>query len=221
MLLCHFASSNLHKLKELRDIFSNLKAQILLLSAKECFGSMLKVDENADSFEGNARLKALALAEKIPVGELVLADDSGLEVNALGGHPGIKSARYAGDNASDQQNNAKLLHELSTVFTSDRKARFQCCFVLHRISSKGQSSKVLDQYFKESDELVFKGTCRGKIALKASGNQGFGYDSLFIPEGYKKTLAELGEGIKSKISHRAKAVESMVAHFEDFKCLSV
>jgi XTP/dITP diphosphohydrolase len=125
-----------------------------------------------------------------------LADDSGLEVDALGGMPGIRSARYAGDGASDAENNAKLLQALRNVPDAARTARFVC--VIAVAGADGRELAVVD------------GTCAGRIAREPKGTHGFGYDPLFVPDGFAQTMAELGPGTKNRISHRAKAAAKLV-----------
>ena len=156
------------------------------------------VDETDDTFAGNAALKALAVSRALP-DELVVADDSGLEVAAIGGAPGVRSARYAGDNATDADNVAKLLTELVRVPEGERSARFCCVLVLAR----------------EGRTLAsFCGTVEGSIARAAKGAHGFGYDPVFIPTGQTHTFAEMGNDAKSRISHRAVAVRQLRTYIE-------
>ncbi len=147
-----------------------------------------KVEERGTSFFENALIKAKALVDEF--GMAAVADDSGLEVDALGGAPGIRSARYAGDLADDRANNEKLLRELEGVDISRRTARFRCVAVY--VDPEGRVIKA-------------EGAVEGRIGFEPRGKAGFGYDPLFIPDGYDKTLAELGPDVKDKISHRAKA----------------
>lgn len=153
-----------------------------------------EVVEDADTFEGNARLKAVALVEA--TGLPALADDSGLEVDALAGEPGVFSARYAGPDATDPQNTARLLDELADVADpADRTARFRCVLVLRR---------------PDGDEIVAEGSCEGRIAAGPAGDRGFGYDPVFIPEpGDGRTFAELPEDEKNSISHRGRAIAEL------------
>lgn len=186
------ATANPHKAGEfallLKD--SDFKVQ----SAKVC-GGMPEVEENGTSFAANAQLKAEALRGAAPSDAWVLADDSGLEVDALGGAPGIYSARYAGEEATDQQNLEKLLHALSGVSASERSARFRCALCL--IDPAGRA-------------FLFEATCEGRISEEPSGTSGFGYDPVFVPAGYAQTFAELGESTKGLLSHRARAVSALV-----------
>ena len=155
---------------------------------------MPDVDETGKTFAENAHLKAKALHELAPEGAWVLADDSGLEVDALNGEPGIYSARYAGLNARDQDNIEKLLKALENVPVEARTARFKCALCV--IDSKGLVTN-------------YEGSCEGSISTVVSGENGFGYDPVFIPEGYLQSLSELGSVVKSQLSHRAGAVESI------------
>lgn len=155
--------------------------------------------ENGQTFEDNARIKAKSLKAMVP-GEWVVADDSGLEVEGLGNLPGIHSARYAGPKASDAENNAKLLKMSAMRLSADkRQAQFRC---------------VLVAYSPEGKEHVVDGVLKGKLADKMRGTTGFGYDSLFIPEGQDKTLAELGISEKNRMSHRAQAFKKLKALVE-------
>jgi XTP/dITP diphosphohydrolase len=151
------------------------------------------VDEDADTFAGNAAKKALAALAA--TGLAALADDSGLEVDALGGAPGVRSARYAGPTQDDSANNAKLLGALTAVSDTRRSARFRCALVW--VSGDGT-------------RLIAEGTCEGTIAHAPRGSGGFGYDPLFIVGGSGRTMAELSPEEKNRISHRARACAKMV-----------
>ena len=153
-----------------------------------------EIREDGTSFEENAKLKALAVSRQLPA--LVIADDSGLEVDALGGAPGIYSARYAGANATERDKIDKLLRELERVRATDdrRRARFRCVVALAR----------------NADLLgTFEGIVEGRIANEARGAYGFGYDPIFIPEGSEQTFGELPRDVKNAISHRAKAIRAL------------
>ncbi|MEM1222950.1 MAG: RdgB/HAM1 family non-canonical purine NTP pyrophosphatase [Verrucomicrobiota bacterium] len=189
------ASGNVHKVEEFGSLLNGLGFDIL--SAKVC-GGMPHVVEDGNTFAANSKIKADALRELVASDQWVLADDSGLEVDALGGAPGIYSARYAGPDASDEANRVKLLKELSAVPTGQRTARFQC--VLCLIDPDGHTS-------------YFEGSCEGQITTEALGEMGFGYDPVFVPTGYEETFAQLGDEVKSQLSHRAKAVENLRARF--------
>lgn len=152
-------------------------------------------EENADSFLGNARIKALA-AHEASGGMAALADDSGLEVDALGGAPGVYSARFAGEEASDQDNNEKLLAELDGTPDADRTGRFVCTLVF------------IDE---DGNELTSRGTVEGKIGHQPQGDGGFGYDPLFWPDVFDGTctLAEVPQSRKNEVSHRGNALRSL------------
>ena len=188
MIKMVLASGNEHKAEEFEDLFAGSKLKVL--SAAK-FGGMPKVIENGKTFQSNAYLKAFALSKQLKKKHWVISDDSGLEVDYLDGAPGIYSARYAGTKASDSDNLYKLLADLDGVSKSKRQARFRC---------------VLCLIDKDAGTYYFEGVCEGSINLKPKGKSGFGYDPIFIPDGYKTSFAELGESIKSQLSHRAKAV---------------
>jgi XTP/dITP diphosphohydrolase len=185
------ATGNPHKAEEFETLLAG--CGFIVCSADVC-GGMPEVVEDGDSFAANARLKATALHALAGEGDLVVSDDSGLEVDALDGAPGIYSARYAGEGASDQSNVDKLLGALKEKPTQARGARFRC--VLCLIDPLGH-------------EQVFDGSCEGQIAEAATGSEGFGYDPVFIPEGYDRSFGELGEATKSRLSHRARAVQAL------------
>ena len=184
-----FATNNKHKLAEARAILGN-RFKILSLNDISCFDD---IPETADSLAGNALQKALWVKERY--GYDCFADDTGLEVEVLGGAPGVYSARYAGENASYADNNKKLLRELDGK--GNRKAAFKTVICL---IYKGETH-------------YFTGEVKGRIIEKNRGEAGFGYDPVFMPEGYTKTFAELGVDLKNKISHRAKALEKFSEFF--------
>jgi len=190
----YLASNNQNKIKELQDLFKyhNLEATIYHPSK---IGGMPEVNEIESTFKGNALLKAQALKSAAPANSLVIADDSGLEIHALNNAPGIHSARYAGPNATDLDNIQKALNELKGTSEESRSAHFTCCICL--IDNKNQSQ-------------FFTGTCNGHITTGLSGTTGFGYDPLFIPDGYNQTFAQLGPDTKNKISHRSLALEQLI-----------
>ena len=152
--------------------------------------------EDADSFEGNARIKALAAREACGGACAVLADDSGLEVDALGGAPGVYSSRYAGEDGNDEANNAKLFRELADVPDEQRTARFVCTLVFVDV---------------DGSEIVARGTIEGRIGHELAGENGFGYDPLFIPDcfGGALTLAQVDQEKKNSVSHRGNALRSL------------
>ena len=185
------ATRNKGKTREIKEILKDLKLEILTLND---FPEIPTPIEDGKSFQENALKKARFVAQKLNMP--ALADDSGLEVEALGRQPGILSARYAGENATDEENNKKLLKELSGISLKKRNARYQCIIAL---------------VFPSGEEETVKASCNGLIALEPKGKGGFGYDPLFyIPE-YGKTMAELPPKIKNRISHRGKALAKLRA----------
>lgn len=181
------ASGNAHKIKELQHIFGEYYTVVSM----KAMGCDIDIDENADTFTGNAVIKAEAVCEA--TGLATLADDSGLAVDALGGEPGVYSARYCGHHGDDEANNEKLLAKMAGV--TDRSAAFHCAIAL-KIPGK--------------EALVAEGICPGVILHERHGNGGFGYDPLFLYEPLKKTFAELTEEEKNAVSHRAVASEKML-----------
>ena len=177
------ATHNAHKLREIGEI----------LPGYDIVADDPDVEETASDFAGNALIKVRAIAARHP-GEWSMADDSGLEVRALGGAPGVHSARYAGEPSNTPANNALLLKNLEGV--EDRTARFTCTIAL--VDPEGR-------------EHVVAGHCPGRIAHAPSGTAGFGYDPLFIPDGYEASFADLGEEAKNKISHRGRALAQVKA----------
>ena len=180
------ATRNAHKIEEIRAILSD--CEVLDLSAIE---NPPEVEETGTTFVANATLKAVAISRLTDA--LVLSDDSGLEVDFLGGAPGVYSSRYAGEDGNDALNNEKLLRELEG--REERRARFRCVMVLAR------AGKVLAD---------FSGSVEGNILTGKQGEGGFGYDPLFAPEGYEASFAELGEEVKNGMSHRARALDGVV-----------
>lgn len=189
----YLATSNVNKIREVSHILY-LETNFLEIFSPDEIGGMPEVEETEDNFLGNARLKAHALKTIAPNGVWIIADDSGLEVDALGGRPGVYSARYAGANATQEENNDKLLREMESVPDDKRSARFVCCAVLLEPSGL---------------EKVYRDACEGVITRTPAGDQGFGYDPIFIPEGFDKTLAELGPDIKDHLSHRARVMKEL------------
>ncbi len=187
------ASANPGKLKEFRLLFQPMGVEITSLAE---LGAP-QANETGETFEENARLKAVALAKA--TGLWALADDSGLEVDALDGEPGVYSARYAGEGASDEANVAKLLDRLAGVPDEKRGAQFRCVLAL-----AAPDGRVWTE----------EGICRGRIALRPSGNQGFGYDPVFVPQGHVETFAEMSPENKAAMSHRGIAMRRMLATFE-------
>lgn len=192
----YLATGNAHKVSEMQQLSAWHQLQWRVQGA-EVVGGMPEVDENADSFEGNALLKARALRSLVPSGAWVLADDSGLAVDALNGAPGVYSARYAGPGASDGDNVRKVLSELLELKNpTQRRAHFVC--VLALIDSEGH-------------EICFEGRCSGQLLNRPSGTHGFGYDPIFQPDGHEGSFAELGPEVKDRLSHRAQAFQKLVA----------
>ena len=179
------ATNNAHKLKEIAAI---LGQEIELLSLKDiqCYAD---IPETADTLEGNARQKAMYIYENY--GMDCFADDTGLEVESLGGAPGVFSARYAGDGHDSEANMQKLLKELAGK--ENRKAQFRTVICLIR----------------NGKEHLFEGIVKGEIIQEKRGGAGFGYDPIFVPEGYDLTFAELGDDVKNTISNRARAEEKL------------
>lgn len=181
------ATRNKDKVKEIKKILKGLKVKILTLDS---FKKLPQVVEDGKTFKENASKKARIISKLSK--RLAIADDSGLEVEALNGRPGVKSSRFAGNKASYSKNNAKLLRMLKGLSLSRRKARFVC------VISIAKDGRVLK---------AVKGTCSGKIGFALRGKSGFGYDPLFIMPKYGKTFAELGPKVKNRISHRYRALK--------------
>ena len=181
-----FATNNAHKLEEIRAILGN-SIEILSLADIHCHAD---IPETADTLEGNARQKSRYVYEHY--GLDCFADDSGLEVESLGGAPGVYSARYANGQGHDSQANMnKLLKEMEEK--NDRKAQFRTIISL----------------IEKGEERQFEGIVKGQITREKRGESGFGYDPIFQPDGYETTFAELGSDIKNRISHRARAVAAL------------
>jgi XTP/dITP diphosphohydrolase len=191
------ASSNRAKITEFKALLAGLPFEVVGLA--EVLHRQLVIHETADTFAGNALHKATVVAEATMA--LSLADDSGLEVDALDGRPGVRSARFAHDRATDAENNAALLTALAEVASDQRRARFRCVLaVVDPFAAKGAAP------------LVAEGVCEGVIASGPRGTAGFGYDPLFILQSSGKTMAELADGEKNRISHRALAVRALRPH---------
>ncbi|MDI9441651.1 MAG: XTP/dITP diphosphatase [Firmicutes bacterium] len=184
------ASGNRNKIEEIRDLTKGLGLEVVGIHD---LGDFPPVIEDGATFRDNARKKALETARLVQ--ELVLADDSGLEVDALGGAPGVYSARYAGVDGDDEANNRLLLHKLEGIPLEQRGAQFRCVMALAAPTGEVEYSE---------------GICRGIITFEPRGNSGFGYDPLFLVPEYGKTFAELGPEIKNTISHRSMAMAGML-----------
>lgn len=178
------ASNNSGKIKEIKEILKDLEVEVV--SQAEAGFSDIDVIEDGETLEANARKKA----DAISTDQMVLADDTGLFVRALDG-PGVYTARYAGENASDEDNRLKMLDNLAGV--DDRTAEFITCMLV----------KYRDKFY------TAEGICRGEISHKEIGDHGFGYDSIFIPQGYTETFAQLDDEVKNTISHRSRALDSV------------
>jgi len=186
------ATMNTGKLREYQRLLTDLPG--LELETMAILSEPVDVLENCDTFRGNALKKASEIA--VVAAMACMADDSGLEVDALGGRPGVHSARYSGEGATDARNNDKLLQELVDVPDAKRTARFRCAIVL--VDAEGR------------ELAASEGACEGRIGRELKGSHGFGYDPLFIPDGHVQTMAELGPETKNQISHRAKAAAKLV-----------
>ena len=190
------ATGNPGKLSEIEEVFKDLPFEFL--SLKE-LGLEISIEEDQDTFEGNAIKKAVEVMKY--TGEITLADDSGLEVDVLGGRPGVFSARFAGAEATDEQNNKKLLQLMANIPEEKRTARFRC---------------VIAVAFPNGQILTSEGICEGRIGYFPKGTNGFGYDPLFIVDKYNKTFAELDQHEKNQISHRGVALRKMRKQLEEY-----
>lgn len=181
------STRNLHKRRELEEILKELDVDVLTLDEAAI---SIVIEEDGNTFAENAIKKAGIIAQLSDC--ITLADDSGLVVDALDGAPGIYSARFAGENANDRDNNIKLMELLKDVEEPLRTARFICTIAICT---------------PEGKVYTVEGRCEGSIGLEPRGEGGFGYDPLFIPQGYDQSFAELGEAVKNRISHRGKALQ--------------
>ncbi|GFD74592.1 MULTISPECIES: non-canonical purine NTP diphosphatase [Tenacibaculum] len=182
-----FATNNLNKLAEVQKMLPN-SIELLSLKDIDCFDD---IEETATTLEGNAKIKANYITEKF--GYNCFADDTGLEVETLNGEPGVYSARYAGEPANAENNMQKLLTALNNK--TDRNAQFRTSICLNL----------------DGKQFLFDGVCKGTILTSKQGEQGFGYDPIFQPEGYNKSFAEMTSEEKNKISHRGLAIQQLVA----------
>lgn len=184
------SSGNQNKVNEIKNKLKDLPFEILSKSQMDLEG--IRVVEDGRTLKANSIKKARALAEEVDY--IVMADDSGLFVDALGGKPGVYSSRYGGEEGNDKKNNEKLLKELKEVPLEKRTGRFKAVIAL----------------IKENKETItISGECEGRIAFEEKGSKGFGYDPLFVPDGFDKSFGELEEDIKNQISHRGKALENL------------
>lgn len=199
------ATKNPGKVLEIKEILRNLPLEVVALSA---YGDIPDIQEDGETFEDNAICKALATAKA--TGEVALADDSGLEVDALHGAPGVHSARFAGEDLPrgrerDKTNYEKLLSLLKGIEGAKRTARFRCVVAIAAPSGKVR---------------LAEGICEGKIAIASDGCGGFGYDPVFIPLGYTRSFAALPQDVKNAMSHRAVALKAALPLIEEFFQLS-
>ena len=184
------STNNIHKLEEIKDILKDLPIEVL--SKKDIGLEDLDIIEDGTTLEENSIKKAKALSDRTDY--MVMADDSGLFVEALNGAPGVYSSRYAGEEGNDLKNNKNWIKELENIPLENRNGSFKTVIAL---------------VTEEKQVLTVRGECKGHIISSPRGENGFGYDPLFIPEGYNETFGELGEEVKNKISHRAKALEKI------------
>jgi XTP/dITP diphosphohydrolase len=185
------ATRNAHKTSEIRAMAGDRFEVLDVTSFPECPA----IEETGSTFLENARLKAHGISRVVD--GWVLSDDSGLEVDALGGAPGVWSSSYGGEEGNHARNNARLLDDMKNM--SDRRARFRCTMVL---AAGG------------AELAHFSGTVEGRIIDEPRGAQGFGYDPLFIPDGYESTFAELGDDVKNTLSHRSRALAQVMAYLD-------
>lgn len=188
-----FASNNIHKADEIRALLNN---HFEIITLKEA-GINIEIPEPHETLEKNASEKSTTIFKLTQ--KDCFSEDSGLEVTALDGAPGVRSARYAGDSSNPADNNMLLLKNMQNI--SNREAQF----------------KTVISLILHGEEILFEGTCTGSIAYEPSGDNGFGYDPIFIPKGYNQTFAELGLSVKSKISHRKKAIAKMNDFLQSIK----
>ena len=184
----YLASGNAHKLHELQTALDQAGLSVQV-AGPDKIGGMPEVEETGSTFEANALLKAHGLKEIGPSDAWFLADDSGIEIDALDGRPGVISARYAGEPCDDEANNDKVIQEMKGVDEGDRGCRFRCVLAL----------------VGDGVEVTFSGACEGTLLFERRGTGGFGYDPLFLPNESESTFAEISLEEKAKISHRARA----------------
>lgn len=190
------ATTNVGKVRELELLLNGMPVDVTSLDS---FPAATEVDETGSTFAENARLKAVGYAAQS--GLTALADDSGLEIEALDGRPGVLSARYGGDGLSFSERMRLVLDEMGSSASASRRARFVCSLVLA----------------DPSGQILFEteGYCTGEIAARPRGTGGFGYDPIFIPDGFEETFGELDASVKRRISHRARAFEQIIPFLRD------
>ena len=199
MKTIYLASGNVHKLHELQTALNQAGLPVKV-SGPDNIGGMPEVEETGSTFEANALLKANGLKEIGPPDGWFLADDSGIEIDALDGRPGVISARYAGLECDDEKNNDKVLEEMKDVPDHDRTCRFRCVLAL----------------VGENLEKTFAGACEGTLLSQRQGSGGFGYDPLFLPNESKSTFAQISLEEKAMISHRARALNKLINWISEF-----
>ncbi len=190
------ATGNVDKMREIREILKDFCDKIVSIKDE---GLKVDIDENAETFEGNALIKARAVWEQ--TGEVVIADDSGLVVDALNGEPGVHSARFMGENASYHDKNMRIIKRLEGVKDEDRTARFVCCAAV---------------IFPDGSEKTVRGVMEGRIGYEEKGKNGFGYDPIFFLPEYGKTSAQIEPEEKNAISHRGQAFRAVRAEIEAY-----
>ena len=200
MKTIYLASGNAHKLHELQTALQEAGLPISVKGPDE-IGGMPEVEETESTFEGNSLLKAEGLRSCGPSSGWFLADDSGIEIDALGGRPGVISARYAGLDCDDEANNDKVLEEMAGVPEDERSCRFRCVLAL----------------VGEGVTETFSGACEGVLLPERRGTGGFGYDPLFLPDESESTFAEISLQEKARISHRARALGKLVGWLEQLR----
>ena len=200
MKTIYLASGNAHKLHELQTALQEAGLPLSVKGPDE-IGGMPEVEETESTFEGNSLLKAEGLRSCGPSSGWFLADDSGIEIDALGGRPGVISARYAGLDCDDEANNDKVLEEMAGVPEDERSCRFRCVLAL----------------VGEGVTETFSGACEGVLLPERRGTGGFGYDPLFLPDESESTFAEISLQEKARISHRARALGKLVGWLEQLR----
>jgi XTP/dITP diphosphohydrolase len=194
----YLASGNAHKVAEFQSLSDRTPELKIEVNSARAVGGMPEVVEDSGTFQGNARKKAVALHARVNPGSWTLADDSGLCVDELNGEPGVESAYYAGPKGDPAANLAKLVEVMKNVPFERRRAHFVC---------------VLFLIGPDSEETVFEGRCDGSLLFEPTGGTGFGYDPLFVPTGFDRSFAELGDPQKNKLSHRGLAWAKFVAWY--------
>lgn len=191
------ATRNKGKVIEIKEILKSYEYELVTMDE---IGLNIDIKEDGKTYEENALKKAFEINKL--TGEIVIADDSGLEIDYLNGAPGIYSARFAGKNSTDDEKNKKILNMLNGIESKDRKAKFVC---------------IIAVVFNKDKKFTVRGICEGEITLREIGNNGFGYDPIFYIPKYEKTTAQMSKKEKNKISHRGKALKKMAEKMRKFK----